>query len=326
LFGDNKMPEGGGSAPSSSRLSTERTTERHTKHNSKYQVDNIFNVNTNTCVMSATLGNPPPLRKANLQAKQTVKRSTFQDKGSKESKKSEGRTKSRGEKKSKSSAKREKTTVRTNDGATQNLSPPRQPAPRVLTSNTTAPSVPVTSDLGDEINEDSLDDDGSISSELSEMSNSSDEEFDPDDPFPMTEAEKEELQLQQHKQYLQMGGLGHLAKQGALTAPAALGSPDTQDKEGIASSIEAAQLQHSQQHLEEQDQMYKLDNGFQWKKGNDVLGHGSFGQVYKGMNYDTGELLAVKQICLNDGTEDEVSLLRKEIDVMKDLDHPNIVR
>jgi hypothetical protein len=65
---------------------------------------------------------------------------------------------------------------------------------------------------------------------------------------------------------------------------------------------------------------------FQWKKGNEVLGEGTFGQVFKGMNCSTGELLAVKQICLTDGTEEEVTTLRQEIDLMDSLKHPNIVR
>jgi hypothetical protein len=36
--------------------------------------------------------------------------------------------------------------------------------------------------------------------------------------------------------------------------------------------------------------------------------------------------LAVKQICLTDGTEEEVNTLRHEIDLMDSLKHPNIVR
>jgi len=291
-----------GSPPSSSRLPTERTTERHTRSNIKSHYDN-FGANTGTCMMSATLGSPPPLLKANLQAKQSIKRNNFQDKGSTETKKSEKRVKSR-------SGNRQR---RSNDNEKRNSKPVQKSPPRIVRSKSE------TADIHDEGDSDC---DHSISSELSEMSN---DDFDPDDPFPMTEAEKEELQLQQHRKFLQMGGLGHLAKNGALTAPAVLGSQDS-SKQSISGSIEAQQLKSDQEEEQPADQMYQLDNGCQWKKGNDVLGQGSFGQVYKGMNYDTGELLAVKQICLSDGTEGEVSLLRKEIDVMKDLNHPNIVR
>jgi hypothetical protein len=73
------------------------------------------------------------------------------------------------------------------------------------------------------------------------------------------------------------------------------------------------------------DEMYAIHD-FEWKKGNEILGEGSFGQVFKGMNCSTGELLAVKQICLTDGTEEEVATLRQEIDLMDSLKHPNIVR
>lgn len=62
-----------------------------------------------------------------------------------------------------------------------------------------------------------------------------------------------------------------------------------------------------------------------WKRGPSI-GEGTFGKVYKGLNEKTGELLAVKQLCITDGTDDDVRLLRKEISVMWELNHINIVR
>jgi hypothetical protein len=67
------------------------------------------------------------------------------------------------------------------------------------------------------------------------------------------------------------------------------------------------------------------DSPLRWRKG-EVIGEGTFGKVYKGMNEKTGELLAIKQLCLIDGTSNEVESLRKEISVMWDLEHENIVR
>lgn len=74
-----------------------------------------------------------------------------------------------------------------------------------------------------------------------------------------------------------------------------------------------------------EDSEEERKSGLSWKKGQPI-GEGTFGQVFKGMNERTGELLALKQICLADGSEEEVESLRKEIRVMRRLDHVNIVR
>lgn len=62
-----------------------------------------------------------------------------------------------------------------------------------------------------------------------------------------------------------------------------------------------------------------------WRQG-EVVGTGTFGKVYRGLNTKTGELLAIKQVCLAEGTEEEVDMLRKEITLMHSLRHPHIVR
>lgn len=67
------------------------------------------------------------------------------------------------------------------------------------------------------------------------------------------------------------------------------------------------------------------ESPLRWRKG-EVIGEGTFGKVYKGMNEKTGELLAIKQLCLVDGTSVEVDSLCKEINVMWNLEHENIVR
>jgi len=68
---------------------------------------------------------------------------------------------------------------------------------------------------------------------------------------------------------------------------------------------------------------------FHWRKG-ELLGQGSFGQVYLGLNLSSGELMAVKQITLVgcDGSEslEDAEELTREIRVMKELHHENIVR
>eukprot|EP00668_Euglena_longa_P012262 GGOE01014699.1.p1 GENE.GGOE01014699.1~~GGOE01014699.1.p1 ORF type:complete len:933 (+),score=181.55 GGOE01014699.1:146-2800(+) len=65
-----------------------------------------------------------------------------------------------------------------------------------------------------------------------------------------------------------------------------------------------------------------------YQKGAQV-GSGGFGTVFVGLNDDTGELLAIKNIPF-DPKDKQVNVklkeLQREIQVMKSLDHPNIVR
>jgi serine/threonine protein kinase len=67
------------------------------------------------------------------------------------------------------------------------------------------------------------------------------------------------------------------------------------------------------------------ESPLRWKKG-EAIGEGTFGKVFKGMNEKTGELLAIKQLALTDGSSSEVESLQREINVMWNLEHENIVR
>ncbi|KAL3538092.1 hypothetical protein ACH5RR_001458 [Cinchona calisaya] len=68
-----------------------------------------------------------------------------------------------------------------------------------------------------------------------------------------------------------------------------------------------------------------------WRKG-ELIGCGAFGQVYMGMNLDSGELLAVKQVLMpaNSASKERAQVyvreLEEEVKLLKDLSHPNIVR
>ena len=72
---------------------------------------------------------------------------------------------------------------------------------------------------------------------------------------------------------------------------------------------------------------------FKWVKGQ-LIGKGTFGRVYLGMNTTTGELLAVKQVEVNpraagqdkEKIKEMVKALDQEIDTMQHLDHVNIVQ
>ncbi|EJU03326.1 Pkinase-domain-containing protein [Dacryopinax primogenitus] len=58
----------------------------------------------------------------------------------------------------------------------------------------------------------------------------------------------------------------------------------------------------------------------------DLLGKGASGQVYRALNWTTGETVAVKQISLANIPKTELSDIMFEIDLLKNLHHPNIVQ
>lgn len=67
-----------------------------------------------------------------------------------------------------------------------------------------------------------------------------------------------------------------------------------------------------------------------WRKG-ELIGCGAFGRVHMGMNLDSGELLAVKEVSIaansaSKKTQEYIGELEKEVNLLKNLSHPNIVR
>lgn len=72
-------------------------------------------------------------------------------------------------------------------------------------------------------------------------------------------------------------------------------------------------------------QAHSDQSDIRWRKG-DVIGHGSFGTVYTGLDLDTGVLMAVKEIRFDKSSIKEIKSIRDEIEIMKKLDHPNITQ
>ncbi|CAO1633766.1 unnamed protein product [Sympodiomycopsis kandeliae] len=58
----------------------------------------------------------------------------------------------------------------------------------------------------------------------------------------------------------------------------------------------------------------------------DCLGRGAFGSVYRALNWTSGETVAVKQIQLANIPKSELGEIMSEIDLLKNLKHPNIVK
>ncbi|KAI0666800.1 Pkinase-domain-containing protein [Trametes maxima] len=63
----------------------------------------------------------------------------------------------------------------------------------------------------------------------------------------------------------------------------------------------------------------------QFQLGN-CIGRGQFGAVYRALNLNTGQMVAVKRIRLEGLKEDEISQLMREVDLVKSLSHPSIVK
>lgn len=98
--------------------------------------------------------------------------------------------------------------------------------------------------------------------------------------------------------------------------------------EGKRGAMRAQQLQQMQ--TQQQDNNLKRQATFKWFKGQ-LIGKGTYGRVYLGMNATTGEFLAVKQVEVSsdagssDHQKEMISALNQEIQTMQHLDHPNIV-
>lgn len=56
------------------------------------------------------------------------------------------------------------------------------------------------------------------------------------------------------------------------------------------------------------------------------IGRGQFGAVYRALNLNTGQMVAVKRIRLEGLKEEEIAQLMKEVDLVKSLSHPSIVK
>lgn len=62
-----------------------------------------------------------------------------------------------------------------------------------------------------------------------------------------------------------------------------------------------------------------------YQMGN-CIGRGQFGSVYRALNLNSGQMVAVKRIKLEGRSEEEVTQLMNEVDLLKSLEHPSVVK
>lgn len=57
-----------------------------------------------------------------------------------------------------------------------------------------------------------------------------------------------------------------------------------------------------------------------------AIGRGQFGTVYRALNLNTGQMVAIKRIPVDGLKEEEIMQLMKEVELVKRLSHPSIVK
>uniref|UniRef100_A0A7S1KN36 non-specific serine/threonine protein kinase n=1 Tax=Percolomonas cosmopolitus TaxID=63605 RepID=A0A7S1KN36_9EUKA len=60
--------------------------------------------------------------------------------------------------------------------------------------------------------------------------------------------------------------------------------------------------------------------------GSDIIGKGGYGVVYKGLNTETGEFVAIKQISIAKCSKEHLENIMQEIDLLRKLEHLNIIK
>ncbi|KAK9725469.1 hypothetical protein RND81_05G145600 [Saponaria officinalis] len=91
-------------------------------------------------------------------------------------------------------------------------------------------------------------------------------------------------------------------------------------------------MENMSPNMKEEEEDEREDaSPIRWRKG-ELIGCGAFGRVYMGMNLNSGELLAVKQVLIaangasKEKAQAHVKELEEEVKLLKNLSHPNIVR
>ncbi|KAG8043791.1 hypothetical protein GUJ93_ZPchr0458g22664 [Zizania palustris] len=79
----------------------------------------------------------------------------------------------------------------------------------------------------------------------------------------------------------------------------------------------------SRQHNAQFHKSKTLDNKYML---GDEIGKGAYGRVYKGLDLENGDFVAIKQVSLENIPQEDLSIIMQEIDLLKNLNHKNIVK
>lgn len=76
--------------------------------------------------------------------------------------------------------------------------------------------------------------------------------------------------------------------------------------------------------MEEDDDNFGQQDSNIFEKG-DIVGQGTYGIVYRGKLTETGEVIAIKKIKIDNNSEGINSTSLREITILRELSHPNII-
>ncbi|KAL5214665.1 hypothetical protein ABZP36_003817 [Zizania latifolia] len=79
----------------------------------------------------------------------------------------------------------------------------------------------------------------------------------------------------------------------------------------------------SRQHNAQVHKSKTLDNKYML---GDEIGKGAYGRVYKGLDLENGDFVAIKQVSLENISQEDLNIIMQEIDLLKNLNHKNIVK
>ncbi|KAG0053379.1 hypothetical protein BGZ83_001213 [Gryganskiella cystojenkinii] len=125
------------------------------------------------------------------------------------------------------------------------------------------------------------------------------------------------LSLKQHSRYSSTDKDG--ANRSAVASPAS--SRSSTPVQGVRKSTISDQTLREMLELWENDSLTAT-----YKLGGFCIGRGQFAAVYKAMNMVTGQMVAVKRIKIDGLKDNEMDLLMQEVDLLKSLEHPSIVK